>query len=186
MNHNCEETRASFSDRYDGTGDIPASECESCEREYAQYKQIMDEIRALPEPDIPLHFRTRVMQAVNKKRLMGRRIRASWATLAAACFVMAVLFWVGLFDSLPLADALPLTVSLPQIEEIHEPQLPGIRLHSNNIAPAAEIMNIEAAIEPIDSLIPAETSKPFRTLAPWLLLTAALGAALAAIKTKRK
>jgi len=102
-----------FSEKYDN-GAAQAFECEVCARAYDEYRTVMDEVRELPAPDVPIDFHARVMQAVRREQAVTRKSRmrrlTGWASLAAACFALAVVVWLGMpdmFESEPELLALP-------------------------------------------------------------------------------
>jgi len=101
MYYDCDKVRERFSAGYDGKENIAVhlQTCAECAAAYAEYKAFMDELRALPEPDLPDDFHKRVMQAVRAEVRGDTRRRnkiAGWATLAAACFLAAVIWSVGI------------------------------------------------------------------------------------------
>jgi len=91
-----------FSEYYDNqlNGTTPDGfDCEACTRAYAEYVLIMDEVRSLPAPEVPIDFHARVMTAVRREQQNASRVRTGrivrWAGLAAACFVFAAVVWLG-------------------------------------------------------------------------------------------
>ena len=91
-----------FSKRYDHELDGAAAgtfDCKACACAYAEYKRVMDEVRNLPAPNVPIDFHARVMKAVRGEKETASRIRTGritrWAGLAAACFILSVVVWLG-------------------------------------------------------------------------------------------
>ncbi|MCL2365033.1 MAG: hypothetical protein FWC71_10275 [Defluviitaleaceae bacterium] len=99
---NLDKQNESFSERYDNEMSGTAQgtlDCASCARAYKAYKRVLDEVRNLPAPNVPIDFHARVMKVVRNEQQAARRIRTGhfmrWAGLAAACFIFAAVVWLG-------------------------------------------------------------------------------------------
>ena len=114
----CKDIQAQFSEYYDG--DAQASNvhahlttCDSCASEYKKYSQLIDQVRALPSPEMPQGFHEKLMsyifsrkstltpirpvsQSTSRSKLKGFRI-ASYATLVAS-IILAFVMAGGFFD----------------------------------------------------------------------------------------
>jgi len=96
---NCDDARALFSEYYDGEDfDMLAAfsahllECSECAEEYNQYAQLMDEVRALPAPVLPVGFHATLMRQVRSASLRKRR-GFYMPIVAAAASVLILGFW---------------------------------------------------------------------------------------------
>ena len=101
MYYDCDKVRERFSAGYDGKENIAVhlQTCPECAAAYGEYKAFIDELRGMPEPELPVDFHKKVMQAVRAEVRGDTRRRnkiAGWATMAAACFLAAVIWTVGI------------------------------------------------------------------------------------------
>jgi len=142
----CKQVQALFSEMYDaeirtnaitnGTGlpeeleeaDAEAvsahlKHCPDCMAEYVQYRALMDEVRALPVPDLPPGFHKTAMSRIRsqsrrplQKVQRGRRKSWLWGlSSAAACFILlSVMVATGVMDWSAIAT---FNQSGPHIEE---------------------------------------------------------------------
>jgi|GEM_PF-3661402 len=103
---NCDDVVALFSEYYDGE-DFDASaefsahllECLACAEEYKRYAQLMDEVKALPEPAMPVGFHAALMRRVRDTSARKRRGFYLPFVAAAAAAVFIVGFWfAGVFE----------------------------------------------------------------------------------------
>jgi len=111
--NNIDRQNEIFNERYDyemdGTAQA-AFDCAPCARAYEAYKRVMDEVRSLPAPDVPIDFHARVMKAVRHEQAAQKgRVRrlTSWTSLAAACFIFATVVWMGVTPNIATTDEAP-------------------------------------------------------------------------------
>jgi len=120
----CENFRDLFSEYYDGqtTGEIShkeiaahLAECEACAAEYAEYSALLDEVRNLPEPELPQGFHESLMGYVRENnsvlkpvfaRTPNKRKRHIIARVAplmavAASLIFVVVWFAGVFQTEP-------------------------------------------------------------------------------------
>jgi len=110
----CNDIQSLFSEFYDDNNDEVAKHlntCIECKNEFEKYAQLMDEVRNLPIPEPPKDFHLRLMSGVRNNKNHQKRLeqerrkisfqrRFSFATTAvAACFLMAVIWFGGFFES---------------------------------------------------------------------------------------
>jgi hypothetical protein len=101
---NCNEIRELFSEYYDsecGVSDAVTAHlkiCEDCVDGYAAYKNLFDEIRAIPQPELPDGFHEKMMAAVksakNKKDSFSMNARVwikAGSVMAAGIIIFSLL-----------------------------------------------------------------------------------------------
>jgi len=119
----CAEVQELFSEIYDGVAKCQADlakhlqDCPICAAEYERYSRLMDEVRQLPEPELPPGFHEAIMgkireiapannHAIKQNRRPAKRavsVSRRWAGVAAAACVLLISLWaVRVFD-LPAA-----------------------------------------------------------------------------------
>jgi anti-sigma factor RsiW len=95
----CEDVRESFSEYYDGERDDKVAahlkDCAACASEYESFCNLIDEIRALPEPQLPSGFFDDLMYVVKKSQKKRGSFYAPYV-LAAAASILLVMIWVGI------------------------------------------------------------------------------------------
>ena len=134
----CEDVKGLFSEIYDGVANEQAAalshieNCPECKAEYESYSQLFNEIKELPEPELPLGFHEFVMEKIqdlvpptdrtidelldnietrNRKRKTGinkrgRQVTRRWAGVAAAaCLLLASMWAMRTFDWPRLSSA---------------------------------------------------------------------------------
>lgn len=105
----CDELFKFFSEYYDGEAsnavEINAhlKACSACANEYANFCKMIEEVKNLPEPQPPSGFCDDLMQGVlqhaaRKKRQNRRVFYRSFALAAAACFLLALVWFTGWRD----------------------------------------------------------------------------------------
>jgi len=114
----CNDIQSLFSEFYDDNNDEVFKHldtCVECKNEFEKYAQLMDEVRNLPIPEPPEDFHSKLMSGVrnnnattknHQKRLEQERRKISFqrrfsfaTTAVAACFLMAVIWFGGFFES---------------------------------------------------------------------------------------
>jgi len=111
---NCNDIQSLFSEFYDDNNNEIAMHldtCIECKHEFEKYAQLMDEVRTLPIPEPPEDFHFMLMAGVQHNKNHQKRLeqeqrkisfqrRFSFATTAvAACFLMAVIWFGGFFET---------------------------------------------------------------------------------------
>jgi len=145
----CDDVRGLFSEIYDDVADEQAAllshieNCPECKAEYESYSKLFDELKELPEPELPIGFHDSIMEkiqalvpptdrtidellenietrnrirknGINKK---GRQVTRRWAGVAAAaCLLLASLWAMRTFDwpGMRSDEAFDMAYSLPQ------------------------------------------------------------------------
>jgi len=133
----CDAVQQLFSEIYDGVAHDQAllvkhlQTCPACKAEYAAYKQMLDDVRNLPEVELPEGFHEAAMakirelvppgddvideligkmetrqrlSQVRRKKPAGRGISRQWAGLAAAACVALVCIWAFTVFDLPMGS----------------------------------------------------------------------------------
>ena len=126
----CAQVQELFSEIYDGIAEAGAAghllDCPACAAEYKRYSRLLDELRQLPEPELPAGFHEAMMDKIREialsdkaaphelKVITGNRKNAAptrqatkkaasisrrWAGVAAAACVLLISLWaVRVFD----------------------------------------------------------------------------------------
>jgi hypothetical protein len=158
----CREVRDLFWENYDNDNsgelslkdiDTPLEKCGACVAEFEKYVKFMDEIRALPEPEMPSDFHEKLMEYVlndspkvipiNKppvekpkaKRKPFPFYKATAITAVAASLLVVFIWTSGIFNPAPLVVdyALPAPMGIMQFSD--EPIAPMAgRVENNNDA----------------------------------------------------
>ena len=95
---NCEDVGTLFSEYYDGEGSTDEvlahlQQCPACAAEYEKYAEFMDQVKALPTPELPIGFHAALMRRINsqKRRKSFRR----YLPLATAAAASLLVLWIG-------------------------------------------------------------------------------------------
>jgi len=102
----CKDIQEFFSEYYDSmeadeeiTQHLQA--CHECDREYREYRQLLNDIRVLPEPELPPYFHKNLMAGVRKhaqaQQMKHRRTTYRRIALLAASVLWAVVWVSGVF-----------------------------------------------------------------------------------------
>ena len=127
----CAQVQGLFSEIYDGIAEAGATQhlldCPACAAEYKRFSQLLDELRQLPEPGLPVGFHESMMEKVREAALLDKdnphklkivtgkgkgaakpsrhttkkaaSISRRWAGVAAAACVLLISLWaVRVFD----------------------------------------------------------------------------------------
>jgi len=192
--HNCGKTRELFSAWYDGDAPVTLENCAQCEQAYADFTALMDEVRALPAPAVPLDFHARVMKAVraeaqaNAKQLpRRRRAAAPWAGLAAACFAMVAVLLSGVWGATEYPEFVPIEpvgfMGAIEVEPFARPAPPDVDEPAEPFAPLFAVELMDDLFWDVDFYAYIyEEARAWRLAATGLLLFGGLGATVIAIK----
>ena len=126
----CKDVQAQFSEIYDGVAERQAVlakhliNCPICAAEYESYSQLLDDVKWLPEPELPVGFHETIMEKIrdiappsdhaideliegfnarrNTKRKQPRKKGGTsfvrWGGLAAACLLLVTLWAANGFE----------------------------------------------------------------------------------------
>ena len=141
----CNDIRELFSEYYEGegtsSGEVSAhlQECPACALEYEAFARLINEVRELPQPTLPVGFHETLMRGV-KIAARKRRLPVYMPMVAAAAAsILVIAIWVsGVFEVGTDYWATPMAVSAPA-----PPMPPG--------APAPQEMDI---FEPMTDAAP--------------------------------
>ena len=155
INLNCKDVQALFSDYYDDSKLVRNSaptprtafeahlkECAACAAEYEKYAQLLDDVRNLPEPEMPWGFHESLVAYVEahtaRKKWSVFRSVPQWAAVAAS--LVAVFMW-GLVAFAPTGTDDYSTGYIPVIPFDSQDFIP--------IAPAMEELPINRSFDDI-------------------------------------
>jgi len=102
----CKDIRELFSEYYDSMEaeeEITQHlrECPECDREYDEYRQLLDEVQALPAPELPPHFHKTLLAGVHKyahaQQMKQRHTTYKRIALIAASVLWATVWISGVF-----------------------------------------------------------------------------------------
>ena len=97
---NCDDIRGLFSEYYDG-GETDAcltehfKECLDCASEYDKYRRLIDEVRNLPEPELPPDFHENMMAAVRKHAAKNKQARNPRRYALVAAAILWAVAWIS-------------------------------------------------------------------------------------------
>jgi len=101
---NCDDIRELFSEYYDAEGPVDEvkahlQDCAGCTKAFEEYTRLFDEVRALPESELPTGFHDALMRGVRMElRRKKRKAFMPFVMSAAASLLVAMLWFAGAFD----------------------------------------------------------------------------------------
>ena len=145
---NCDDIRALFSEHFDNELDEVSAHlqnCAECAGEFEEYTRLLNQVRNLPEPDLPAGFHDALMRGVRTEARRKKRMAfMPFAMSAAASFLVGLLWFSGAFNfSNENYDFVPVAMPAPTAAAMDTPAMdePAARMPVEvwDIAPRAAV-----------------------------------------------
>ena len=174
----CNHVQGLFSEIYDGIAEEQAilvqhlQECPSCAEKYASFCRLIDELRALPQPEVPEGFHETVMakiralppdeleaaapkiinfpQPQNKALAKAATAARRWASVAAAACVLLVSLWAMRVADFQWATRSDFAPPAPMFAPAGEPQMQYVMPAAGAAEESAELWSYGAFVDEDD------------------------------------